>query len=327
MNVHGIHHVTAVTGDPEKNLAFYTRTLGLRLVKKTVNQDDLSAYHLFYADRLGSPGTDITFFDWPRTIGNRPGRDGISRTFFRVRNEAALGFWRERLTGRARRVGEIETIGDDLFFVFEDDEGQRLAIVGDGDTDFHGEVWNTREIPEEVAIRGFYGVELTVAAVDQIEPVLTDLMGMNGEELAPGYHRFSMDGGGPGRYLFVREAPQEPRAALGRGGVHHLAFRLTDREEQRRWLHHLASRGVPNSGAVDRYYFRSVYFRISPGILFELATDGPGFTGDEDPEHLGERLALPPFLEDRRAEIEAGLTPIQTPAVPDPRERPAATRE
>jgi len=321
MIVHGIHHVTAVTGEPGANVAFYTRTLGLRLVKKTVNQDDLSAYHLFYADRLGSPGTDITFFDWPRTIRNRPGTDSISRTLFRVRDEEALGFWRDRLARRGVRIGETGALGDDLYLPFEDDEGQRLAIVTDGDGDFHGEVWTTREIPERYAIRGFYGVELTVAAVDRIEPVLTVLMGMTGETFAPGYHRFAMDGGGPGRYLFVREAPEEPRAALGRGGVHHLAFRLTDREEQARWLEHLASYGVPNSGEVDRYYFRSLYFRISPGILFELATDGPGFTGDEDLEHLGERLALPPFLEGRRAEIEAGLTPIETPTAPDPRAR------
>lgn len=321
MIVHGIHHVTAVTGEPATNLAFYTATLGLRLVKKTVNQDDLSAYHLFYADRLGSPGTDITFFDWPRTIRNRPGTDSISRTFFRVRDEEALGFWRDRLSKRLPSIGDTALIGDDPSFPFEDTEGQRLAIVVDGDGDFHGEVWTTEDIPERYAIRGFYGVELTVSSVDQVDPVLTVLMGMKGEELSPGYSRYSMDGGGPGRYLFVRETPGEPRAALGRGGVHHLAFRLNDREEQTRWIDRLASYGVPNSGEVDRYYFSSVYFRISPGILFELATDGPGFTGDEDLEHLGQGLALPPFLEGRRAEIEAGLRPIESPVVPDPTAR------
>lgn len=290
-------------------------------MKKTVNQDDLSAYHLFYADRLGSPGTDITFFDWPNTIQNRPGVDSISRTFFRVRDEAALGFWRDRLSEHAHKLSENLLIGDDLGFTFVDLEEQRLAIVVDGDEDFHGEVWITEEIPEPYALRGFYGVELNVEVLSQVEPVLTVLMGMEGEVIAPGYHRFSMDGGGPGRYLFVREAPGEARIALGRGGSHHVAFRLNDREEQERWITRLEEYRVPNSGEVDRYYFRSVYFRISHGILFELATDGPGFTGDEDLEHLGESLALPPFLESRRATIEAGLTPIDTPAVPDSRVR------
>jgi glyoxalase family protein len=314
MNLHGIHHVTAITGEPDRNYDFYTRVLGLRLVKKTVNQDDLSAYHLFYADKLGSPGTDITFFDWPRTVANRPGADSISRTLFRVANDDALAFWTERLTDNGAPITDDGTLDDARYLSFEDPEGQKLAIVVDDGAPFHGEVWTTDEISADSAIRGFYGVELTVNALSQVEPVLTRLLGMELETLGPGLHRFAMDGGGPGKYLFVREEPTLDRIALGRGGVHHVAFRLSDRDEQQEWIDLLAQYDVPNSGPIDRYYFRSVYFRISYGILFELATDGPGFTGDEDLEHLGETLALPPFLEDRRAEIEAGLTPIRTAA-------------
>ncbi len=312
MTVHGIHHVTAITGEPRENVEFYTRVLGLRLVKKTVNQDDLTAYHLFYADRLGSPGTDITFFDWPRTVQNRPGADSISRTFFRVRNAEALAFWHERLSAAAENVTEIASLGASSHFTFEDPEGQRLALVVDDETPFHGEEWTVEGILPEHAIRGFYGVELTVPELAQIQPVLETLMNMEGTEIESGYHRYAMDGGGPGKYLFIREAPEQDRIALGRGGVHHVAFRLADNDEQQKWIERLSAYGVPNSGEVDRYYFQSVYFRISAGILFELATDGPGFTGDEELEHLGERLSLPPFLEGRRESIEAGLKPIAT---------------
>jgi glyoxalase family protein len=317
MQLHGIHHVTAVTGQVGHNVDFYTRTLGLRLVKKSVNQDDVSAYHLFYADKLGSPGTDMTFFDWPQTGPDQRGTDSIVNTMFRVNGHAALEYWLERFDRLGVKHEPIETFAGREIVRFEDPEGQRLTLVDDGGADFHGEVWDGADIPLENAIRGFYGVTLSIPEIDMIEPILTQVLGFEQVGQHPNPNNadetitiFAMDGGGPGKEVHVIEQPGQRRAMLGAGGVHHVAFRLSNDEEQHAWIQHLAKVGLPNSGVVDRYYFKSLYFRISYGILFELATDGPGFATDEPLETLGERLALPPFLEPRREQIEAGLKPI-----------------
>jgi glyoxalase family protein len=319
MELHGIHHVTAVTGDAPANVDFYTQVLGLRLVKKSVNQDDVSAYHLFYADKLGSPGTDMTFFDWPQTPPNQPGTDSISRTSFRVNGRAALDYWVERFDSLNVRHGGIETFTDRTLLRFEDPEGQRLALVDDRGVPFEGEIWDQAGIPAEHAIRGFHGITLSVPRLAAVGDILVRLLGLEATANHPHIDSaedrvtiFAMDGGGPGREVYVLEQPDERPARLGRGGVHHVAFRVTDDEEQGAWIERLNRAGVRHSGVIDRYYFRSVYFRISPGILFELATDGPGFTADEPLETLGKRLALPPFLEPQRQEIEAGLKPLPT---------------
>ncbi len=316
MQLHGIHHVTAVTGNAKANLDFYTQVLGLRLVKKTVNQDDVSAYHLFYADKLGTPGTDMTFFDWPQTGPNRRGTDSIANTMFRVNGQAALAYWVTRLTANKVQHSGVETFAGRAILRFEDPEGQRLTLVDDQGADYEGEVWDGVDIPVAHAIRGFYGVTLAVPQRAQMEPIFTQLLGFAKVMEHPSLDNpqesvaiYAMDGGGPGKELHVLE--QRGRAGfLGYGGVHHVAFRLRGDEEQQAWLQRLASMGVGNSGVVDRFYFRSLYFRISNGILFELATDDPGFATDEPLDSLGERLALPPFLEPRRAAIEAGLKPI-----------------
>lgn len=317
MQLHGIHHVTAVTGDVRGNKRFYTELLGLRLVKKSVNQDDTSAYHMFYADKLGSPGTDMTFFDWPQTSQNVRGTDSISNTLFRVNGRAALEYWLDRFEKNGVRNDGIEQYDGRDIIRFEDPEEQRLVLVDDQGADFEGEVWDGVDIPPEYALRGFYGIELTVPRLVQMEPIFTRLLGFTKEREIPGIDNpnqrvtvFSMDGGGPGKEVHVIEVAGARPAFLGRGGVHHVAFRLRDDEEQQGWLQQLNSVGVPNSGLVDRYYFKSLYFRISRGILFELATDGPGFATDEPLESLGEQLALPPFLEPRRKEIEANLKPV-----------------
>lgn len=317
MQLHGIHHVTAVTGDVRGNKRFYTELLGLRLVKKSVNQDDTSAYHMFYADKLGSPGTDMTFFDWPQTSQNVRGTDSISNTLFRVNGRAALEYWLDRFEKNGVRNDGIEQYDGRDIIRFEDPEEQRLVLVDDQGADFEGEVWDGVDIPPEYALRGFYGIELTVPRLAQMEPIFTRLLGFTKEREIPGIDNpnqrvtvFSMDGGGPGKEVHVIEVAGARPAFLGRGGVHHVAFRLRDDEEQQGWLQQLNSVGVPNSGLVDRYYFKSLYFRISRGILFELATDGPGFATDEPLESLGEQLALPPFLEPRRKEIEANLKPV-----------------
>ena len=316
MQLHGIHHVTAVTGQAPANLHFYTKVLGLRLVKKTVNQDDVSAYHLFYADALGSPGTDMTFFDWPQTGPDRRGTDSIARTLFRVSSSDALIYWAERFDQLGVTHSPIAHLGSRSALLFEDGEGQRLALVDDGGVPFDGLPWDGADVPEAFRLRGFYGVALAVPQPALTEELLTSLLGFSrtdeyiseetsGEKVIV----LGMDGGGPGREVHLIERPAG-RAFLGAGGVHHVAFRLRDGAEQQQWAEQLAKVGVRHSGIVDRFYFQSLYFRISQGILFELATDGPGFATDEAPEHLGERLALPPFLEPRRQEIEANLKPL-----------------
>lgn len=317
MQLHGIHHVTAVTGDVKRNVEFYTHLLGLRLVKKTVNQDDVSAYHMFYADQLGSPGTDMTFFDWPQTAPDRRGTDSIVNTMFRVNGDEALAYWLSRFEAAGVQHSGIRQFDGRSLLRFEDSEGQRLTLVDDQGAPFEGEPSVGEDIPNACALRGFYGVALSVPRGERMEPIFTDLLGFtkvsehldldNREDVVRIY---AMDGGGPGKVLHVIEQRGSGAAYLGRGSVHHLAFRLRDEDEQRAWLERLSRLGVGNSGVVDRYYFKSLYFRISNGILFELATDGPGFATDEPLETLGERLALPPFLEPRRREIEAGLKPI-----------------
>lgn len=317
MQLHGLHHVTAVTGEVKKNKEFYTQLLGLRLVKKSVNQDDVSAYHMFYADKLGSPGTDMTFFDWPQTSENVRGTDSISNTLFRVNGPDALDYWLNRFEMNGVSNSGIEEFDGRAILRFEDAEGQRLTLVDDGGVPFEGEPWDGVDIPTEFALRGFYATELTVPSVAQLEPILTQLLSMEKVRAVPSLDNpnqfvgiYAMDGGGPGKEVHVLEMAGARPAFLGRGGVHHVAFRLTDEQEQQAWLEYLNKTGVPNSGLVDRYYFKSLYFRITRGILFELATDGPGFATDEPQESLGERLALPPFLEPRREEIEANLKPV-----------------
>jgi glyoxalase family protein len=320
MQLHGLHHVTAVTGEAPANVDFYTRVLGLRLVKKSVNQDDVSAYHLFYADKLGSPGTDMTFFDWPRTGPDQRGTDSIVNTMFRVDGRAALDYWAGRLAKYGVRQQPVATFNGREVLRFEDPEGQRLVLVDDGGAPFEGEIWpgvEGDEVPEAFAIRGFYGVTLSIPRSEQVEQILTRILHFTEEGRLPNPDNpaeeiviYTMDGGGPGKEVHLRVQPGAPRAWLGRGGVHHVAFRLRDDAEQIAWGQHLNQAGIGHSGVIDRYYFKSLYFRISNGIMFELATDGPGFTADEPLETLGEQLALPPFLEPQRARIEAGLKPL-----------------
>ena len=317
MQLHGLHHVTAVTGDAPGNLGFYTRVLGLRLVKKTVNQDDTSAYHLFYADKLGTPGTDMTFFDWPQTGPNRRGADSIANTMFRVNGRPALEYWRERLAANGVATEPLEAFRGRDILRFEDPEGQRLTLVDDQGAPAEGEAWDGTDVPAEYAIRGFHAVTLSVPAPAQIGMILSRILNFEEIDRLPNPDNpadevviYAMDGGGPGKEVHVYVQPDAPRAWLGRGGVHHVAFRLRDAGEQQAWQAHLHRAGLRTSGVVDRFWFKSLYFRISNGILFELATDGPGFAVDEDPEHLGEQLVLPPFLEPQRVTIEAGLRPL-----------------
>lgn len=320
MQLDGLHHVTAVSGQIGRNVDFYTRVLGLRLVKKSVNQDDVSAYHLFYADKVGTPGTDITFFDWPRIGREQRGTDSIVATVFRVNGQAALDYWQARLDDQQVIHHGPEQFAGRGMLRFEDPEGQRLILLDDGGAAYEGELWDGSEVPVEMALRGFYAALLSVPRLDHIAPILTRLLNYREVDRQPlpaagGAMAviYETAGGGPGRQLWVIEEPQIQAARLGAGGVHHLALRVPDQEEQRAWLDRIRGVGLPASDLIDRYYFQSIYFRISNGILFEIATDGPGFATDEDLDSLGQKLALPPFLEPRRAQIEAGLMPIEVP--------------
>ncbi len=316
--MHGIHHVTAVSGKIGTNARFYTEVLGLRLVKKSVNQDDVRAYHLFYADKVGSPGTDMTFFDWPQTGPDRRGTDSIALTAFRVNGREALDYWARRLDDYGVDHQEIETFAGHETLSFVDPEGQRLMLVDDGGAPYEGIIWDGSEVPVECALRGFYAVMLSIPRLDWIDPILTDILEFRQERRvhnADGSEVtiYAMDKGGPGREVWVIEERNEMAARTGAGGVHHVAFRVADDDQQHDWHERLMKAGLPVSPIIDRFYFHSIYFRISNGILFEIATDGPGFAADEDLETLGEKLALPPFLEPYREQIEGNLKPIVVP--------------
>jgi glyoxalase family protein len=315
MQLTGIHHLTAVTADAPGNHAFYTTVLGLRLVKKTVNQDDVSAYHLFYADGRATPGTDITFFDWP-VRPERRGTDSIVRTAFRVAGQESLRWWHGRFEELGVRHGPVEERDGRLTLDFEDPEGQRLSLVDDGAAGA-SYPWEQSPVPAGHQIRGLGPITLAVAALKPTDQVLRSVMNMRPvrdypDPTAPDrtVHVYEMGEGGPAAELHVAERPDLPEAVPGAGSVHHVAFRTPDEEQYREWAERLRSMRVPSSGPIDRFYFRSLYFREPNGILFEIATDGPGFATDERLEDLGQSLALPPFLEPRRAEIEAGLRPL-----------------
>jgi len=314
MQLSGIHHLTAISAKPRENLAFYTNLLGMRLVKKTVNQDDVSAYHLFYADGKANPGTDLTFFDFP-IAPERRGTNSICRAGLRVAGEKSLRYWHDRLRKAGDVAGDIIEVDGRLRLPLEDGEGQRLELVDDGRVG-SASPWDKSTVPAEHQIRGLGPISLEVQDLAAIEDVLTRVMNMrrvreySAADQSGRVHVFAMGEGGPAAELHVTEQRNVAVARQGAGGVHHVAFRTPDIEQYHAWTQRLNEFGVRNSGEIDRFYFRSLYFREPNGILFEIATDGPGFATDEPLEALGEKLALPPFLEKRRAEIEAGLKPL-----------------
>ena len=320
MQLTGFHHLTAVTAEAARNHAFYTETLGLRLVKKTVNQDDVSAYHLFYADGLASPGTDITFFDWP--VGReRRGTNSIVRTGLRVGSAADLEWWHTRFESLGVAADKVAERDGRPTLDFEDFEGQRLSLVADPTGIAHP--WKKSPVPVEHQIRGLGPIMMSVPDLRATDQVLTNVMNMRrvreyvfASDGVVGaqrdVHVYQMGADGAQAELHVLVEPGAQRASSGAGGVHHVAFRTPTFEEYEAWAARLTKLGMPSSGPVDRYYFRSLYFREPNGILFEIATDGPGFASDEPMDSLGERLALPPFLEPRRNAIERGLKPLVT---------------
>jgi len=289
----GIHHVTCITGDAPGNVDFYTRVLGLRMVKKSVNQDDPTVYHLFYADERGSAGADITFFEYPGAIPGRAGDGMVHRIVFRVGNEASLDFWHERVGGE-RTDGSL---------VFADPEGLELELVVDDGEDAPL-VARHPEIPEEHAIRGFAGVHAYASAPERSAGFLEGLT-FDGEG-----RRWESRGDRHGFYVY--DTPPADRGIPGAGTVHHVAWAVP-LDEHAGWVQKAAEAGAHPTPVIDRFWFHSIYFREPSGVLFEIASLGPGFTADEELEHLGEKLILPPAFEHLRAEVEPKLTPLPNP--------------
>ena len=311
----GLHHLTAITARAADNRHFYTHVLGMRLVKKTVNQDDTTAYHLFYGDGAATAGSDITFFDWPAPREQR-GTHAVVRTGLRVSGESTLDYWHHRLKATGVLVDDISPRNGRASLAFEDPEGQRLLLVDDGGV---GEAhpWAESPIPAAQQIRGLGPMTLSVPRLSRTSKVLVEAMNMRSEAAyddpaAAGckVYVYAMGPGGPAAELHVIEEPDAPMARQGAGAVHHVAFRTPDRAGLTAWTERITALGYGNSGEVERYYFRSLYFREPNGILFEIATDGPGFTADEPLATLGEKLSLPPFLEPKRVAIEAKLKPV-----------------
>ena len=315
MQLTGIHHLTAISADIRENHRFYTQTLGMRLVKRSVNQDDVSAYHLFYADAKGTPGTDLTFFDWP-VPRERRGTRSIVRTCLRVAGEEALRFWQARLEEHRVPHDGIREHDNRLMLRFEDPEGQRLALIDDGGAGDAPTPWDRSPVAAPFQIRGLGPIVISVPTLNPTDTLLTRVFNMRLVRDCPHpdnpgtqVHVFEMGGTGPHAELHVAVQPDLPVVRQGAGGVHHVAFRTPDADYDA-WADRLNESGVPNSGKVDRYWFRSLYVREPNGVLFEIATDGPGFAVDEDPATLGEKVVLPPFLESHRAQIVANLKPI-----------------
>lgn len=311
----GIHHVTAITSSAKNIYDFYTNVLGVRLVKKNVNQDDLSTYHLFFADDRGNPGTDMTFFDFKGIGPHQQGTNEISRTSFRVESDEAIKYWIKRFDHyKVKHESLIDMFGHKVLY-FEDFDQQQYAIFSDENNKgiASGEAWHLGPVPDEFAITGLGPIFLRVANEDLIEQALVDVMKMKLTNTKGSFKLYEMGEGGNGASVIVEIDGSLDYARQGYGGVHHVAFRVEDKEHLDAWENHFNKLGLRNSGFVDRFYFKSVYIRLYPNILFELATDGPGFIDDEETyEILGEKLTLPAHLRHKRAYIETQLADFDT---------------
>lgn len=304
MKLEGIHHITAITGDAPANVEFYVGTLGLRMVKKTVNQDDPSVYHLFYADEHGSPGSDLTFFEYPGAVRGKAGAGMVHRIVWRVASGEAIDFWERRLSERG-----VDSEREDGNLRFSDPEGLEHALVPSTVSD-EPLVGGAPDIPRELALQGFDGVRTYSLEPGISEPLLRDALGFTGGKDGRWEVRGEQRGG-----LYVYDPAPQVYPRQGAGTVHHVAF-ASQMDEQEAWRERVLAAGAHATPVIDRFYFRSVYFREPSGVLFEIATLGPGFATDEDPEHIGERLSLPPDFERLRGQLEQTLTPL-----PDPRAR------
>jgi glyoxalase family protein len=308
--VNGLHHVTAISGPAQENLDFYAGILGMRLVKRSVNQDDPGTYHLFYADAAGHPGTDLTFFPWAHMAPPRRGH-GLSVEVALAVPVGSLDWWGERLARYGARAGHIETRFGERALPLVDTHGLEVALVESTDAASRQFTpWEESPVPVERQIRGLHAARLWERDLVPTLSFVTTILGFTQAGVENGWHRFAIGGGGSGRYLDIRERPDLPRGQWGVGSIHHLAWRVDDESRQRALRGDVEAAGRRPTPVIDRFWFKSVYFLEPGGVLFELATDGPGFAVDESPEALGEKLVLPPWLEAQRREIEAALPPL-----------------
>ncbi len=309
----GLHHVTAIAGPAQENLDFYAGILGMKLVKKSVNQDDTGTYHLFYADDQGHPGTDLTFFPWHQAAPARPGH-GLASEIALAVPVGSLAWWASRLERYGTAIGGPTTRFGEQALHFADPHGLGVALVETAPTPGRTFApWTSGPVPAEHQVRGLHGARLRERNLAPTADFLTEVMGFRHVGTEGGWHRYAVASGGSGAFIDLAEAPDAPRGFWGIGSIHHLAWRVDDEAHQaelRKAVEAAARRPTP---VIDRFWFKSVYFTEPGGVLFELATDGPGFGVDEDPAHLGESLVLPPWLEPRRQEIEAVLPRLTPP--------------
>lgn len=301
----GLHHITAIASDPKANLDFYTSVLGLRFVKKSVNQDDPGTYHLYYGDEVGSPGTALTFFPWAGLRRGRPGAGQAFATAFSV-PVASLHYWQERLARLNVPTEAVQSRFGESVLPFQDPDGLRLEIIATPKTDPRRAAPSSHVAPEH-AIRGFHSTTLALPDPAATATLLTSALGYHLVQREEHRARYAVAQGGPGTYVDLLSDPALPRGLNGAGTVHHIAFRVADDATHVAAHELLTARGVPVSPVIDRAYFKSIYFREPGGVLFEIATDQPGFAIDEPVETLGQKLSLPPRLEPHRTQIEALL--------------------
>lgn len=310
----GMHHVTAITSSAEKNYEFFTYVLGMRLVKKTVNQDDIQTYHLFFADDKGSAGTDMTFFDFPGIPKGTHGTNEIYKTAFRVPTDVALDYWVKRFeTYKVENSGIKEVFGKKTISFVDFDDQQYMLVSDELNRGVEsGTPWQNGPVPLEFAITGLGPIHIRISQFDYFKEVLEKVMLMREIANENSLHLFEVGEGGNGAQVIVEHNTILPAGRQGFGTVHHAAFRVENTKVLYEWIEHMQAAGFGTSGYVDRFFFESLYARVAPGILFEWATDGPGFMGDEPYETVGEILSLPPFLEGKREQIEASVRPINT---------------
>lgn len=312
-SIEGIHHVTAIAGDAQRNADFYAGRLGLRLVKRTVNFDDPGTYHLYYGDEAGTPGSLLTFFPWAHAARGIPGVGQVGATALSV-PEGSLGYWRDRLAGQGALVEEDgERLDREGVLTLFDPDGLKLQLVAHPGAEDRAP-WLGGGVPERHAIRGIHSVTLTERSLGPSAGLLAEAMGFRSVADRPNRSRFEVGAGGAGTFVDLIEDPSGGRGRVAAGSVHHVAFRVADDAAQRAWLADLAERGLHVTPVQDRQYFHSIYYREPGGVLFELATDPPGFTFDEPLAALGSRLQLPPWLEAARPRIEAALPPLHVPS-------------
>ena len=308
--ISGIHHVTCITGDVQKCTDFYVGVLGLRFIKKSINQDLPDTYHIYFGDYLGTPGTAMTFFGWPTWPKQRVGSGQVTTVAFQVPQDS-VGFWSARLKKLGIEHGKATRFGADTL-TLRDADGIVIELIGDANDD-RWKPWHLAPVDEAHAIRGFHSVALTVAEGAATAELLTETMGFRKATTEGRRMRFETGEGGPHAVLDLVESPEGPAGEESIGTVHHVAWRTRDAVEQTAWRDQLVEAGRNVTPVIDRWYFKSIYYREPGGVLFEIATDGPGFTVDESPEKLGTTLSLPPWFQVRRELLDQILPPIVVP--------------